>query len=206
MSVRKGDRILAGVSESDIRWSDVENGTVVAGKAKADASGNIIADTYAAKTALSGYLPVGGTAAKATADASGNNIVNTYATKTALAGYVTTTGTAAKATADASGNNIVNTYAKKSEYLPLTGGTIVTNTFSPLQINRNNTSATQVALAFLLAGTLLVSIGAKTDGELYAYDASSNEKGKILHTGNSRPVVVSATAPTDTTAVWIVPS
>ena len=38
-------------------------------------------------------------------------------------------------------------------------------------------------------------------------DASLLVRGStVLHTGNSRPVIVSATAPADTTAVWIVPS
>lgn len=96
-----------------------------------------VANTYATKASLSGYVTTTGLAAKATADANGNNIVNTYATKAALAGYVTTSGTAARATADASGNNIVNTYKRKSE---------------------------------------------------------------------SVNVIVSATAPSDTTAVWIIPS
>ena len=32
------------------------------------------------------------------------------------------------------------------------------------------------------------------------------ESNSVLHTGNSVPVVVSTTAPADTTAVWIVPS
>lgn len=129
--------IAKGLIASADSVAKIISGATVVGKAAADGNGNNIVNTYATKTALSGYVTTTGTAAKATADASGNNIVNTYATKTALAGYVTTTGTAAKATADASGNNIVNTYKKKTE---------------------------------------------------------------------SVNVIVSATAPTDTTAVWIVPS
>ena len=93
-----------------------------------------------------------------------------------------------------------------SKYLPLTGGTISTNSFTPLQINRTDQSAEQVALSFSLVGAVLAIIGAKKDGELYIYNASTNVKGKLLHTGISAPVVVSTTAPTDTTAVWIVPS
>jgi hypothetical protein len=46
-------------------------------------------------------------------------------------------------------------------------------------------------------------------GEIYHRYGDSkvwNVWRKLLHTGNSVPVVVSTTAPTDTTAVWIIPS
>lgn len=41
------------------------------------------------------------------------------------------------------------------------------------------------------------------DAQVYVF--SNGTSGSVLHTGNSRPVVVSTTAPADTSSVWIVP-
>ena len=50
-----------------------------------------------------------------------------------------------------------------------------------------------------------VKINIRNDLDMITFTNKANAEKIILHTGNSVPVIVSATAPSDTTAVWIVP-
>lgn len=115
-----------------------KTGTAAAAtKATQDSYGNVIVNTYARKSDLSGYVKTinnqepdtngninistggGGTGTNITVDttlsSTSNNPIANKAVYAALNNKLEKTGTAAYATRDSSGNVIINTYATKSE-------------------------------------------------------------------------------------------
>ena len=108
----------------------------------------------------------------------------------------------------ANGTNIFNGTA--SGNLPLTGGTINGQIFVdfsgivPLQIK--NTQAGSTYIQYANKDGVLGIIGFNEKDTPIFYKADWTKFYKLLHTGISAPVVVSTTAPADTTAVWIVPN
>ena len=141
------DTALSGTSSNAIANKAVyaalnnkldKTGTAAAAtKATQDSYGNVIVNTYARKSDLSGYVKTinnqepdtngninistggGGTGTNITVDttlsSTSNNPIANKAVYAALNNKLEKTGTAAYATRDSSGNVIINTYATKSE-------------------------------------------------------------------------------------------
>lgn len=102
---------------------------------------------------------------------------------------------------------ILHTGNIKNHALQLNGGGVVNGSVS---INGKLTLGNNIIVARHIDGN-----GADGINDLYlnysnptakVIASTSGATGEVLTRGNSRPVIVSATAPTDTTAVWIVPS
>lgn len=68
---------------------------------------------------------------------------------------------------------------------------------TPFSVNNTTSGATTVYMGYKTGDTVQGYIGFD-NGEAVVYN-----KGKIFHTGNSAKVVVSATAPSDTSSVWV---
>lgn len=91
------------------------------------------------------------------------------------------------------------------KYLPATGDVtakLAINSTVPLNVNNSHASGDMSAIHFTVNALSLGYLGFEgvntpkfmTDGGL---------KYNLLHTGNSAPVIISATAPTDTTVLWV---
>lgn len=142
--------------------SQIQDGSIVVGKALNDKEGRNIADTYAEQnyvdstfTAISnGNFVVG----RARADAKGNNFIDTYATKSMLDsvkkiledGLKEGSLVPLKAEQDGDGHNIVNTYQTKKvtgfPSGPLAGVTTVNEALTKLNSNALSTDNTLVGI------------------------------------------------------------
>ena len=95
-----------------------------------------------------------------------------------------------------------------SDFIQTNGGIISNSTFATFAVNRTTSDAAAFSgMAFKKQGEVLGYIGVKLAGEGLCYLPPSlgGAYYPLLHTGNSTKVIVSTTAPTDTSAVWIVP-
>ena len=108
----------------------------------------------------------------------------------------------------------VQPWRSLDDYLPLTGGTITGEVLLGSGYGRLNSNTVASALASMntpgeyLVNSRTLSInnsnGRTLDKCLYIRDLVNGTKTdyNVLHTGNSNPVAISSTAPTDTTALW----
>lgn len=86
------------------------------------------------------------------------------------------------------------------------GGTVEINSHDGLQVKRNSTDDTATSAIFFANNNKIFGGLGYCDNVLSAVTPSGTVEGKLLHTGNSSPIVVSTTAPSDTNAVWVVPN
>jgi hypothetical protein len=92
-----------------------------------------------------------------------------------------------------------------SDFLPITGGTL--SQPNSVVLNIHNTAANSLySLLYFYANSVgLGALGFMGANNPILYTTDGAAKG-LLHEGNSSKVIVSTTAPADTTAVWIVPN
>ena len=90
--------------------------------------------------------------------------------------------------------------AYMNDVLPLTGGTLSRDSFSPLVLNNSNDSSSGVGLDYKLRGTKLGSLGFSGTNEPAFFDTSGVKKD-LHHSGNSRKVA-SATNVSVATSYW----
>lgn len=89
--------------------------------------------------------------------------------------------------------------ALMNEVLPLSGGTIKGAAATNLHLV--STGSETSCISFKGVSGNVGYLGMK--GPVPVYIAENNAVNNLLHSGNSKPVVISETAPTDTTALWI---
>lgn len=144
---------------------DATNYTGTAARATQDGAGNVITDTYAKKTDVSGMvksvnnvkpdsngnvsITVSGGGTNVTVDtalsATSMNPVQNKVIKEALDGKLSKTETAAAAIKDGAGNNIVDTYAKKTDITNITVDSSLSDTSTnPIQNKAVNTAINTV--------------------------------------------------------------
>lgn len=87
--------------------------------------------------------------------------------------------------------------------LPLTGGKIAAAKREPLTIENTTEGASAVDIIFRINGANMGQLGYNSAGEPYFYSNKMSASYKFLHTGNSAKVVISETAPSDTSALWV---
>lgn len=87
--------------------------------------------------------------------------------------------------------------------LPKTGGQIDSPAYEPLKINSTLETAGAVYIAFKICGTNMGQLGVTKNGEPVFYATDGSGSKKLLHDGNSAKVVISETAPADTSALWV---
>lgn len=93
------------------------------------------------------------------------------------------------------------TTADLANYLPKSGGTLGNgDSYQPLGINGR---ADGTYLEFFGNGTRYGRLGYYSGAERFVLLDNQNQPYDILHTGNSAKVVVSETATTDTSALWV---
>ncbi len=224
--------IKKGIVASAESVAKIISGATVVGKATADGNGNNIANTYQVRNGTS-YL-VSAFDANTFTDsgrythgnsANGKNIPNvgvfivdncgtyilqTVITHSGLAEYERISTDAGKTWGEWKEKNL-------TKYLPLAGGTLSSYLFSALDANGRASFAGASGKAYMeawhtdnaLRRQLVLHSKFSTADDAKCLGLTNTETGAVytvLHTGNSVPVVVSATAPADTTAVWIVPS
>lgn len=97
----------------------------------------------------------------------------------------------------ADGTSVFNGVA--SACLPLSGG-LATN----INIGNLDTLGMSGFRMKDINGTIVGYLGMSSDNELYKWNGIATAKTKFLNTGNSNAVKISSTAPSDTTALWVV--
>lgn len=173
-----------------------KTGTAAAAtKATQDSYGNVIVNTYARKSDLSGYVKTinnqepdtngninistggGGTGTNITVDSTlsstSNNPIANKAVYAALNNKLEKTGTAAYATRDSSGNVIINTYATKNE---LSGCVKSINNITPDSSGNVNIS-TSGGGANITVDTVLSANSANAIANKAVYNALSGKLG-----------------------------
>ncbi len=91
-----------------------------------------------------------------------------------------------------------------SDFLPITGGTLAQPNSVVLNIHNTAVNSLYSLLYFYANSVGLGALGFMGTNNPILYTTDGATKG-LLHEGNSSKVIVSTTAPADTTAVWIVP-
>lgn len=89
-----------------------------------------------------------------------------------------------------------------AEVISSAGGTIISpyNVFLAL---KTTSTANWCGISFANSIGDIGIIGMREDGNIYRTLPDRSKNYKVLDTGNSSPVVASATAPTDTTVLWV---
>lgn len=100
----------------------------------------------------------------------------------------------------ASGTNTFNGTATGN--LPLTGGTVASNTGTPFEISNTTEGANVAFTKYSAGGKELGRMGYQGEG-VPTIRVPNGKYYQLLHTGNSEKVVVSQTAPSDTSALWV---
>lgn len=89
-----------------------------------------------------------------------------------------------------------------ANYLPLTGGTVESDTYNILGI-KNKSANGDAFTRYENGSNVLGYLGINAVGTPTFKNGEQTANYELLHTGNSAKVVISETAPSDTTALWV---
>ena len=99
------------------------------------------------------------------------------------------------------GKTILHTGNMSSHVLPLTGGTVKSDSTVPIRVNSTNTQG-MTLIDFQRDGASQGYLGFSGADNPIFYSATKGNKS-LLHTGNSAKVHIGTSAPSDTSALWI---
>jgi len=145
------------------------------------------------------YLPLG------LKNANGNNSYVQFEGKDGVLGYIGFESTHVLRLLSSVGGflgDILHTGNYSAYALPKTGGEITANSYTILRVNNTHEASPGVEIGYLLRGESLGAIGFHGADNPVVTTTSGNQR-TIHHDGNSAKVAIQASAPSDTSALWV---